>query len=271
MTGSSIPDVPAFADALSPLERAKLGFQDELSVFEIGLLTYPEKTAYPERKRLTDFLIQAIKAGWLAAYGDPDGWYARVGRPNTQPLSKRISNENRDSIPSRPPSPTGEPWERCNPHAGTRSIRGIWKGFHAVFDDTDFDGDNCLIRRADYLAFLTFPEARGIPKPDGWKAPQGEPAPSAPALPQSPPDKSKTGAVVKRETELQTHRRECQEIGKRLWAENPNSTKADIMKHRDMLFYVQAYKGKNTVPGWLAEIDPRPKDKRRGRPKKIPV
>ncbi len=97
--------------------------------------------------------------------------------------------------------------------------------------------------------------------------PQSKPA----SPPQSEPDKPESGAAAKRETELQTHRRECQEIGKRLWAENPNSTKADIMKHRDMLFYVQAYTGKNTVPGWLAEIDPRPKDKRRGRPKKIPV
>lgn len=68
MTDSSIPDVPAFADALSPLERAKLSLQDELSVFEIGLVTYPEQDAYPKRKQLTDFLLEAIKAGRLAAY-----------------------------------------------------------------------------------------------------------------------------------------------------------------------------------------------------------
>ena len=89
--------------------------------------------------------------------------------------------------------------------------------------------------------------------------------------PQGEPDRPEQGAAVKHETELQMHKRECQEIGKRLWAENPNSTKADILKHREMQFYVQAYRGKNTVTGWLAEIDPRPKDQRRGRPKKIPV
>lgn len=187
MTDSSIPDVPVFADALTPLERAKLGLQDELSVFEIGLLTYPGDD---ERARLTDFLLQAIKAGRLAAYGDPDGWYARVSRPNQRPLSERI--RNRDSIINRPPIANGEQWERCNPHEGTRNVRGIWRGFHAIFDDTDFDGDNCLIRRADYLAFLATPAARGIPKPDGWKAPQGEPAP----LPQGEPDKPESGAAI---------------------------------------------------------------------------
>ncbi len=193
MTDSSIPDVPVFADALTPLERAKLGLQDELSVFEIGLLTYPGDD---ERARLTDFLLQAIKAGRLAAYGDPDGWYARVSRPNQRPLSERI--RNRDSIINRPPIANGEQWERCNPHEGTRNVRGIWRGFHAIFDDTDFDGDNCLIRRADYLAFLATPAARGIPKPDGWKAPQGEPAP----LPQGEPDRPEQGAAAKRQIAL---------------------------------------------------------------------
>lgn len=448
MTDSSIPDVPAFADALSPLERAKLSLQDELSVFEIGLVTYPEKDAYLDRERLTKFLLQAIKAGWLAAYGNPDGWYARVSRPNQQPLSMRI--RNRDLIINRPPIANGEQWERCNPHEGTRKVRGIWRGFHAIFDDMDFHGNNCLVQRADYLAFLEKPVAHGIPKPDQWKAPQGEQAaqpetsaakqeqlplakrepraftspissdlprthnaqpigltsdyqryqrletypnqdalkwqaregrlrvaietcrlraslvvgnpdsndgtlprdsplllvegfwyldweqaffvlrdgeyraitwlyppnpvelhcrwpdlfpesefylkledflpvrradlfwldvPSQPEtkpiepapIIQSEPDKPEQGAAAKHETELQMHKRECQEIGKRLWGENPNSTKTEIMKHPEMLFYVQAYKGKNTISGWLAVIDPRPKDKRRGRPKKIPV
>lgn len=89
--------------------------------------------------------------------------------------------------------------------------------------------------------------------------------------PKNEPDKPEQGAAAKHETELQMHKRECQEIGKRLWGENPNSTKTEIMKHPEMLFYVQAYKGKNTISGWLAIIDPRPKSKRRGRPKKIPV
>lgn len=191
MTDSSIPDVPAFADALSPLERAKLGLQDELSVFEIGLVTYPEKDAYPDRERLTKFLLQAIKTGRLAAYGNPDGWYARVSRPNQQPLSERI--HNRDSTISRPLA-NSEQWERCNPHEGTRNVRGIWRGFHAIFDDTDFHGDNCLVQRADYLAFLATPAAFGIPVPDQWKATHDEPAP----IFQSELDKPKQSTAILR-------------------------------------------------------------------------
>lgn len=128
----------------------------------------------------------------LAAYGDPDGRYARVSRPNPQPLSMRILARNRDSIMNLRPIALGEQWERCNPHEGTRIVRGVWKGSHAIFDDTDFNGDNCLIRRADYLALLATPAALGIPKPDGWKAPQDEPAP----IPQGEPDKSEQGAAA---------------------------------------------------------------------------
>lgn len=127
------------------------------------------------------------------------------------------------------------------------------------------DDDGCLpatelICRRDYLARRD--RQSGLPVNsliEAWR-------PSA-----SEPDPPVSGAAAARETELQMHKRECQDIGNRLWAENQNFTKADIMKHTDMQFYVRSYKGKNTIPGWLAEIDPRPKDKRRGRPKKIPV
>lgn len=420
----SIPDVPAFADALSPLERAKLGLQDELTVFEIGLLTYPDKKADKERRRLTDFLLDTIKAGQLVADGNPDGW-----RPTVQ-FSPEGEAQNKGPFPF------------AQPHQGTRrTLRGreqlVSGRFGSVrLEEQDWQGDNCLVTWMDYWEFLATPAARGIPKPNwpgcprqadtvsyedakaclgasdadmcawtlhrglrpnggfvaykrfngrlskfDWSedatldspwldqlavlrfsraevesfqpdpdlryltyleaiervrkthprlprasienrlmlvamAKRGEvnldlvaidplaakrelnwqtlpeclfrvdqidelarecgdeqgaaPAPSAPTLPQGEPDRPEQGAATKPETESQMHKRECQEIGKRLWAENPNSTKADIMKHRDMCFYVQAYRGKNTVSGWLAEIDPRPKDKRRGRPKKYP-
>lgn len=258
MTDSSIPDVPAFADALSPLERAKLGLQDELSVFEIGLVTYPEKDTYPDRERLTKFLLEAIKNGWLAAYGNPDGWTVEA---NSSGLDIRT------------------PYPRCDGHEGSTvpdysqiaARIGLRRARDSIqrtsLSSEQYKGDWCLVMRADYLAFLATPAAFGIPVPDQWKATHDEPAP----IIQSEPDKPEQGAAAKHETELQMHKRECQEIGKRLWGENPNSTKTEIMKHPEMLFYVQAYKGKNTISGWLAVIDPRPKDKRRGRPKKIPV
>ena len=59
----------------------------------------------------------------------------------------------------------------------------------------------------------------------------------------------------------------CQEIAKRLWAENPDWTQTRIKQHPKLKFYVLQYKGKNTLPGWLREVDPRPKEQRRGRPR----
>lgn len=180
MTDSSISDVPAFADALSPLERAAAGLQDELSVFEIALLAFPDKAA--DQKRLTDFLLETIKAGRLAAYGNPDGWVAVKSYRHPLSGSVRAWIQVQES----------DPWDRCKPHQGTqRTINNRYSR------DVRFDGDNCLIRRADYLALLATPPARGIPKPDGWKAPQDEPASSAPTLPQGETDKSESGAAAK--------------------------------------------------------------------------
>lgn len=96
---------------------------------------------------------------------------------------------------------------------------------------------------------------------------QSEPEP----LPQGEPDKPEQGAATKQETETQMHKRECQEIAKRLWAENLNLTQAELKKHLEIQFYVNSYRGKNTISDWLREVDPRPKESRRGRPKKTPV
>ena len=162
MTDSSIPDVPVFTDVLSPLERAALGLQDELSVFEIGLLTYPEKSTSQERKRLTDFLLKTIKAGRLAAYGDPDGWTV---------IKTDSPNLHRE-----------DPYPRCDGHEGSTvpdySQFAAQFGLRGVRDPnydrqtpqrTQYEGDWCLVTRVDYLAFLASHEACGIPQPDQWK------------------------------------------------------------------------------------------------------
>lgn len=155
MTDSSIAETPTFADALSPLERAALGLQDELSIWEIATATCPEQ----ERARLTDFLLQAIKAGRLAAYGNPDGWDVQ-------------------SAVDPPGAYEENPWRRCTPHAGTRTTREIRPGYRSRYADMSWHGDNCLVRRVDYLVLLATPEARGIPFPDWWKAPQSENTPA---------------------------------------------------------------------------------------------
>lgn len=189
MTDSSIPEVQAFADALLPLERAALGLQDELSIGEIATATYPDKAAYPQRERLTDFLLQAVKAGRLAAYGNPEGW--RCWQAKTD-------------LPGSIPRFLQNPFPRCeghepHPRFGQNTRDGRMGNFAGGFKRVaSWEGDNCLLTRADYLAFLALPDARGIPAPDWWQAPQGEPAP----LPQGEPDKPEQGAAAKRQIAL---------------------------------------------------------------------
>ena len=185
MTASSIPDVPAFADALAPLERAALGLQDELSIWEIATATYPEKADYQKREWLTDFLLQAIKAGRLAAYGNPDGWrcwQAKTDLPGSIP--RFLQNPF-------PRCERHEPRPRFGPNTRDAMLGKLAGGFKRV---ASWEGVNSLIWRADYLAILATPAARGITAPDWWKAPQGEPA----TLHQGEPDRPEPGAAESR-------------------------------------------------------------------------
>lgn len=115
------------------------------------------------------------------------------------------------------------PYPRCDRHEGStvpdysqfaaqcglRSVRGPFSA-SGLFPDsrnydkrpdpwtlqrTQYEGNWCLVTRVDYLVFLATPPARGIPKPDQWKASSDEPTPSAPILSQGEPDKPEQGAA----------------------------------------------------------------------------
>lgn len=62
-------------------------------------------------------------------------------------------------------------------------------------------------------------------------------------------------------------KRDCQEAAKALWKKNPTLTIAALKRTPDIARYVRKYPGKNTVWGWLSEIDPRPPEQKRGRKK----
>lgn len=64
----------------------------------------------------------------------------------------------------------------------------------------------------------------------------------------------------------QLDRLDCQAIARALWAEHPDWPQAEVLAHPRIAPYRKQWPGKNTVPGWLSEVDPRPKDQRRGRP-----
>ncbi len=274
MTGSSIPDVPAFADELSPLERAELGLQNELSVFEIGQLTYPKENTRSKRKQLTDYLLKVIKGGQLAAYGDPDGWTVIES--------------------SWPSYHTEHLYPRCDGHKGSITpdysrLGGLYRGSHNPFSDynrpyeppthwrTQYKGDWCLVTRADYLAFVESPAAHGIPFPDSWKAPHGErvaqletSAEKPEGLPllvsQSEPDRPEKGVAGIQNPAM---KRQCitdkaSFLEKAKWE---GTQQATVNQHPKAAYF----KGQYDMPAllrWASEIDPRPKNKRGGRPRK---
>lgn len=102
----------------------------------------------------------------------------------------------------------------------------------------------------------------------------GDGLPAEPSLPESEPvthgGAARPESAV-RLTESQQDRIDCQAIARKLWLENPDWIQADLLRHREILRYVNKWKGKHTVPGWLSEVNPHPKEQRRGRPKKYPV
>lgn len=72
-------------------------------------------------------------------------------------------------------------------------------------------------------------------------------------------------------TDAQEDKLNCQHEAKQLWEKDSALTQTEIMTDTKVAPYLKKYRGKNTVPNWLSEIDPRPKESRRGRPKKIPA
>jgi len=60
---------------------------------------------------------------------------------------------------------------------------------------------------------------------------------------------------------------DCQGIAKTMWEENTSLTIAALMRAAKIAPYAKKYRGKNTLRDWLSEIDPRPPEKKRGKPK----
>lgn len=77
---------------------------------------------------------------------------------------------------------------------------------------------------------------------------------------------SKSSKATKKLTEPQQDKLDCQAIAKEIWTKNPQFTKVEVINLSALAPYKNKYKGKNTLSDWLKEIDPRPLEKRRGRP-----
>ncbi|QSP93845.1 hypothetical protein LPB19_11625 [Marinobacter salinisoli] len=70
-------------------------------------------------------------------------------------------------------------------------------------------------------------------------------------------------------TDAQRHRMLCREVAGNLWKADKTLTQGAIMDHPVIREYCGAkyYTDPNTVRNWIKDLDPRPEDKRRGRPK----
>lgn len=73
-------------------------------------------------------------------------------------------------------------------------------------------------------------------------------------------------SVNKKLTPVQQDKYDFQSKAMELWNNEPLLNRTEIKKK--LPEYAAKYKGKNTLDNWLREIDSRPSDQRRGRPKK---
>jgi hypothetical protein len=60
---------------------------------------------------------------------------------------------------------------------------------------------------------------------------------------------------------------DCQAIARAMWEKTPGATIAKLLRTPELAAYAKKYPGKNTLRDWLSEIDPRPPENKRGRPK----
>lgn len=71
----------------------------------------------------------------------------------------------------------------------------------------------------------------------------------------------------------QLHKNICQAVAKTLWDIHPDMTIEEMKTQNAILEhgFGKHYTGKDTIPGWLREVDPRPSENKRGPKKKIPA
>jgi len=63
-------------------------------------------------------------------------------------------------------------------------------------------------------------------------------------------------------------KQDCQTIAKELWEKDPSKTIKALIDAPELKLYKQKYSGRHTLRGWLSKVDPRPEDKKTGRPSK---
>ncbi len=74
--------------------------------------------------------------------------------------------------------------------------------------------------------------------------------------------------VERKATPGQRDRLICQVLAKRYWKKDPGLKAAEILRMPEFKKYCDRYRDRKTLPGFIRDVDPRPKETRRGRRKK---
>lgn len=124
--------------------------------------------------------------------------------------------------------------------------------------------DFCQLHNIDLPAFW-FSEADKaglMPKDKTPALPETNPGQEAGNIPGKPGNKPVRASQMDKQL--------CQAIARTLWHDNPNLTIKELCNHHAIQVFGNGrlYSGKNTLPDWMSEVDPRPSEQKRGRPKK---
>jgi asparagine synthetase B (glutamine-hydrolysing) len=238
-------------------ERARQGLllaEPELPVEELPLLEHP--TDKEARRRFAYAVRAAMDYGDLAIVLKPVemACYEQHEMQRVQ-VSRRIQVSRRACYEQHEMQRVQVSWDapvRERPAQGTRKLI-TWTETRRYFN------------REAYRAWrLTCPPELLSPLSQigKWLG-------ATPALSESIPPETSLAELPgpARLTEAQQDKADCQKIASSLWAEQPDATQAAILENSRIKPYLKKWPGKNTLPGWLSEIDPRPKEQRRGRPK----
>lgn len=193
-------------------------------------------------------------------------------------LSPRgVQSWNWNDIPSRedfiPPDPTMkrdsvefdeaygdfQEW-RLKPH------HDAIDGLEACHDRREFDRARLEDIHLSAPELLEYCLERGINPPRFWFS---ESDILAAQNAREPISDSEGQTTKGRHSNTHLDRELCRAIASTLWLLNPTLTIADIVKHDAIQRFGNGrqYTGKNTIRNWIKDLDPRPEEKRVGRPK----
>ena len=155
-------------------------------------------------------------------------------------------------------------YEEWRQHYETRTRRHneAVAQFEACFRRSQFDRELLTQRYTTQTAFRALLEQEGLPFPEFWKTEYELAEPT-----EIKDDERNEDTRPPRASQIDKER--VQAIALTLWDIDPNLTITALTKHPAILRYGNGkHYNIKTLRQWITEVDPRPPEKKRGRPKK---